>query len=156
MTGPTRVQPDKVGLERARPVEGMAEVLEEALKHKNNPLGPFPMELPLTGAYQGAGGYGGTGAGCSSSSKGASVLVYISLYSQSLFLLRGIKFCLCQSGVSVKCGVGIPFMLAEVVTSDQHMAHSRRAKAPTHSHAHCHTHAKGAQPNRGLGRAAGP
>ena len=34
LTGPTRVQMAKVGLLRARPVEGMAEVLSESFKHK--------------------------------------------------------------------------------------------------------------------------
>ena len=45
---PTGSSAAKVGLERARQVEGMAEVLVEALQLKNDPLAPFPTELPLT------------------------------------------------------------------------------------------------------------
>ena len=38
-----------VGLERARLVEGMAEVLAETLRFKNDPLALFPMKLTLIG-----------------------------------------------------------------------------------------------------------
>ena len=38
-----------MGLERTRPVEGMAEVQAEDLRLKNNALAPFPTKLPLTG-----------------------------------------------------------------------------------------------------------
>ena len=37
-------------LVRARPVEGIVEVLAKALQPKNDPLSPFPTELPLTGS----------------------------------------------------------------------------------------------------------
>ena len=40
----------KVGLERVRPVEGMAKVLAEAPQLKNESLSLFPTELPLTGS----------------------------------------------------------------------------------------------------------
>ena len=63
LTGHTRVPADKVFLERARPVEGMAEVLAEGLKHKNKPLGPFPMDLPLTSLTRVPAGYGGAAVG---------------------------------------------------------------------------------------------
>lgn len=49
LTGHTMWPAAKVGHERVRPVEGMAEVLAEALQLRNDPLAPFPMELPLTG-----------------------------------------------------------------------------------------------------------
>ena len=42
LTRHTRVLAAKVGLELARPVEGIAEVLAEALQLKNDPLAPFP------------------------------------------------------------------------------------------------------------------
>ena len=42
LTRHTRVLAAKVGLELARPVEGIAEVLAEAPQHKNDPLAPFP------------------------------------------------------------------------------------------------------------------
>ena len=38
-----------MGLERARPVEVMAEVQAEAIRLKNDSLALFPMKLPMTG-----------------------------------------------------------------------------------------------------------
>ena len=47
MTGHPRVPEAKMGLEWARPVEGIAGGLAEAVQLKRDPLAPFSTELPL-------------------------------------------------------------------------------------------------------------
>ena len=61
LTVPTKPWAATVGLEKARVVKGMTEVLPKALQLKDHPLSLFHAKLPFTRLTEAIGGQGGTG-----------------------------------------------------------------------------------------------